>query len=118
MKVSSLQQSAVSSNNNQIERTHSTSIANIARNLNRVALPIIAIAAFVSVLSVASFDYNSCIAECNNTALAKSRYDICMKLCQEKLSLSISTCWELCNGPFSNMEMSLKGEQIHLKRIN
>ncbi|HEV3269355.1 MAG TPA: hypothetical protein VGZ69_01755 [Candidatus Rhabdochlamydia sp.] len=118
MKVSSLQQSAVSSNNNQIERAHSTSIANIARNLNRVALPIIAIAAFASVLSVASFDYNSCIAECNATARTEARYDTCMKLLQEKLLLSISTSWELCNGPLSNMEMSLKGGQIHLKRIN
>ncbi|MGB7128564.1 MAG: hypothetical protein WBD50_05695 [Candidatus Rhabdochlamydia sp.] len=118
MKVCLIQQSAVSSKNNQIERTYSTSTANIAKNLNRVALPIIAIAAFASVLSVASFDYNSCMAACDSAALAKSRYDTCMTLCQEKLLLPISTCWELCNGPLSNMEMSLQGGRIQLKRIN
>ncbi len=81
---------AVFSNNSQIEKAYSTLIVSSAKNLNRVALPVIDIAAFASVLSVASFDYNSCIA----------------------------ACWNLCSGPFYNMEMSLQEGSVHLKSIN
>lgn len=109
---------AIFSTNSQTEGRYPTSIVNIAKNLNRVALPIIATAAFASVLSVSSFDYNSCIAACNATALAKSRYDNCMTLCQKSLLLSILTCWNLCAGPFSNMEMSVQRGVLHLNPIN
>lgn len=109
---------AVFSNNSQTEGTYSTSMANIAKNLNKVALPIIAIAAFASVLSVSSFDYNSCIAACNATALVKSRFDNCMALCQEHLPFSTSACWNLCAGPFSNMEISVQRGVVNLKPIN
>ena len=120
MKVCrSIQQSAVSSNNSQTERAYSTSIINTAKNLNRIALPIIAVAAFASVLSVASFNYNSCVATCNASALAEIRYDTCMTICKEKMNLAAAQCWELCSSyHFSGMEMSFQGGRIHLKRVD
>lgn len=115
MKVRSIQQPTVSPNNNQIERTYSTSIANIAKNLSRVALPIIAFAAFASVLSVVSFNYDSCIAACNDTARLETRYNNCMRLCRLHLPYSVSGCWDLCNGPLFNKEISIQEGRIYLK---